>query len=235
MDSNHPTTVLVVEDDASAGATAVAQIRALGWTAKLAASVDEARVQLSKGQVDMIVLDRMLGDFEDGLALLAWFKDMETTAPGVLVASHLTTPQDHIHALDLGADDYLDKPYDPAELGARLRALARRINGRRAPASVAIWSDLEVRTVNRTATWRGERIDLRPQSFDVLRELVAAGGEYVSRESLWRRVWDSYKNLAPQDTIINTALSRLRRSLASLQHAPKVQSDRLGIRLVPGE
>jgi DNA-binding response OmpR family regulator len=194
--------------------------------------VQAARARFADVAFDIVVLDRMLDDQEDGLKLLAWFRELESAAPGVLVASRLGSAIDHVEALDLGADDYINKPYDAEVLNARLRALARRLTGKRTPESVDLWEDLEIRVMNRSALWKGQKIPLRPQSFDVLRVLVASKGEYVSRETLWHTVWTSYKNLPPQDTVINTAISRLRGNLAAVVDAPVVESHRLGYRLI---
>ena len=224
--------VLVVEDDETIAQSVLQQVVALGWQGAIVSTVQAARAKFTEAAFDIVVLDRMLDDQEDGLNLLQWFNELESITPGVLVASRLGTPQDHIHALDLGADDYINKPYDIEELNARLRALARRLTGKRAPESVDVWEELEVRTMNKSALWRGEQIVLRPQSFQVLSVLVASKGEYVSRETLWHSVWASYKNLPPQDTVINTAISRLRRNLSAITNAPIIHSDRLGYRLM---
>ena len=223
--------VLIVEDDQAAADLVVQQVAALGWTSSVVCTVQAARAAFAANAFDIVVLDRMLDDQEDGLALLAWFRELESATPGVLVASRLGTGADHIRALDLGADDYINKPYDIEVLNARLRALARRLTGQRAPESVEVWEDLEIRVLNRSALWKGQQVRLRPQSFDVLRVLVASRGEYVSRETLWHTVWQSYKNLPPQETVINTAISRLRSNLASVDGGPVVESDRLGYRI----
>jgi DNA-binding response OmpR family regulator len=224
--------VLIVEDDSLMAQQVLKEVTELGWQGTIVTTVQTARSQFAENAFDLVVLDRMLDDQEDGLALLAWFNDLESTAPGILVASRLSTAQDHISALDLGADDYINKPYDLEELNARLRALARRLTGKRSPESVTVWEQLEIRSMNRSALWNGSQIPLRPQSFEVLKTLVASKGEYVSRESLWRTVWSSYKNLPPQDTVINTALSRLRGNLAEIDGTPIIDNDRLGYRLV---
>jgi len=90
---------------------------------------------------------------------------------------------------------------------------------------------MEIRTINRTALWHGEAISLRPQSFEILKVLVSLKGEYISRDVLWRSVWESYKSLPPQETVINTALSRLRGNLSVLPDAPLIINNRLGYRL----
>mgnify|MGYP005998401453 CR=1 FL=1 len=224
--------LLIVEDESADAAVVINQIEKLGWQYSVVKTVQAARAAFSRTAYDLVVLDRMLDDAEEGLALLGWFKSLESNAPGVLVASRLGSPSDHIKALDLGADDYINKPYDGEVLHARLRALARRLSGRRVPESVDVWEHLELRRMNRSALWCGQQLTLRPQSFDVLAVLVASKGEYVSRETMWHQVWTSYRNLPPQDTVLNTAISRLRRSFVGISGAPRVESDRLGYRLV---
>jgi len=225
-------TVLVVEDDPAAARDVLAEISSLGAHGLHAETVQSARRLYAENQIDLIVLDRMLADSEDGLVLLSWFKELETPAPGVLVASRLSTIDDHIHGLELGADDYINKPFDMRALAARLKALARRVDAKRSPKTVLIWGGLEIRTLNERALWNEEAIDLRPQSFKVLHALALHKGDYVSREALWRAVWPENKNLPPQDPVINTAINRLRTGLNKLENGPGIISEDLGYRLV---
>lgn len=225
-------TVLVVEDDAEDARFAMKLVESLGGRVLQADTVSAARVHCAENDLAIIVLDRMLADSEDGLALLDWYRELEAAAPCVLVTSRLATIDDHVRGLDLGADDYIDKPFDLRELSARLRALMRRAETQRAPASVLIWGDLEIRTLNERALWRGETVKLRPQSFKLLCALAACRGEAVSRAALWREVWPDYKGLPPQDAVINTSINRLRKSLAELDAPPEIVSEDLGYRLV---
>ena len=85
-----------------------------------------------------------------------------------------------------------------------------------------------------TALVGDTKLDLRPQSFALLNAIATRQGEWVSRKALWREVWTDYPNLPPQDTVINTAVSRLRRVLSAVGGAPGLLSEDLGYRLVPG-
>lgn len=228
-------TVLVVEDDLAAAREVLAQIASLGARGIHAETVQDARALYAENDVDLIILDRMLADHEDGLALLSWFKELEAPAPGVLVASRLSTTDDHIRGLELGADDYINKPFEMRELAARLKALARRVDATRSPKTVLIWGDLELRTLNERALWNGGTIELRPQSFKVLHALALHKGDYVSREALWRAVWPENKNLPPQDPVINTAINRLRTGINKTTDGLEIVSEDLGYRLVIGE
>ena len=225
-------TVLIVEDEAKDAAVVRKEVEALCGRALHADTAQGARALFAEHAIDLIVLDRMLADSEDGLALLNWFRELEAPTPRVLVASRLSTSDDHILGLELGADDYINKPFDPRELAARLKALMRRASAMRSPKSVHIWGALEIRTLNEIALWEGERIAIRPQSFAILNALSSIKGEYMSREALWRMVWPENKNLPPQDPVINTAINRLRTSLNKLENGPGIVSEELGYRLV---
>ena len=228
-------TVLVVEDEKADADLVLEQIEALGGVGRHTDTVQGAREILTGDNVDLVVLDRMLADSAHGLELLTWFNEIEVAAPPVLIASRLATSDDHILALELGADDYIDKPFDPRELTARIKALLRRADAKRSPVSVLIWGPLEVRSMNKVALWHGERISMRPQSFAVLNMLAGLKGEYLSREALWREVWKKNKFLPPQDTVINTEISRLRSSLKVLPNGPRIVAEELGFRLVVEE
>ena len=228
-------TVLIVEDEEAIAQEALGEVDDLGARGLHTDTVQGARALYAQNQIDLIILDRILADSEDGLSLLAWLRELETPAPGVLVASRLATADDHIRGLDLGADDYIDKPFDKRELAARLRALARRVKATRSPKTVLIWGDLEIRILSECALWKGEMIELRPQSLSVLHALVLHRGEFMSREALWRAVWPQNKNLPPQDQVITMAIKRLRDSLDLVVGGPTIISEKLGYRLRLGE
>lgn len=229
--------VLIVEDDTHIADQLAAAVRSLGWLPQQAATVQAARARLTAGPVDLIVLDRMLADGEDGLALLAWFRALEVGPPGVLVTSRLSSAEDHVRGLDLGADDYLDKPFDTQELLARLRALARRIGPQRAPDSVHIWGGLELRADSGVALWNGTRFELPPLALRLLVLLAEHRGDWVSRAVLWRRGWPEQGRVPARDYVINVAVSGLRKTLAGLgsepHRLPRVETGTgLGYRLV---
>ncbi|MCW5621845.1 MAG: response regulator transcription factor [Burkholderiales bacterium] len=226
-------TVLVVEDDRALAGQVFGVIDGLGWRHRHVDTVQAARELLSCEPVDLIYLDRMLANGEDGLDLLAWFRDLEGAPPGTLVASRLSSAADHVRGLDQGADDYIDKPFDMDELKARLRALARRVASVRVPQSVIVWGRLELRTESRVAMWAGQRLELMPLTFRLLATLAAHRGEWVSREALWRAVWPDQARVPPRDYVINVAIRRLREALATCEDGLLVETGgRLGYRLV---
>jgi DNA-binding response OmpR family regulator len=120
-----------------------------------------------------------------------------------------STVADRVDGLGLGADDYLPKPFDFAELVARIRALARRPPVAVPPVLKA--GDLTVDPARRVAVRAGRRLDLSPKEFAVLECLLAAGDRIVSAEELLERVWDSAAD--PFTTAVKTTIRRLRLKL----------------------
>jgi DNA-binding response OmpR family regulator len=127
----------------------------------------------------------------------------------VLMLTAASTVADRVDGLGLGADDYLPKPFDFAELVARIRALARRPPVAVPPVLKA--GDLTVDPARRVAVRAGRRLDLSPKEFAVLECLLAAGDRIVSAEELLERVWDSAAD--PFTTAVKTTIRRLRLKL----------------------
>ena len=141
------------------------------------------------------------------------------TGSRVLMLTAASTVSDRVDGLGLGADDYLPKPFDFAELVARVRALARRS----APAvpPVLIAGDLRLDPAQRTVDRGGRRLDLSPKEFAALECLLAAGGRVVSAEELLDRVWDEMAD--PFTTAVKSTIRRLR---ARLGDPPLIQTIR---------
>ena len=127
----------------------------------------------------------------------------------VLMLTAASTVADRVDGLGLGADDYLPKPFDFAELVARIRALARRPSVAVPPVLTA--GDLTVDPARRVAVRAGRRLDLSPKEFAVLECLLAAGDRIVSAEELLERVWDAEAD--PFTTAVKTTIRRLRLKL----------------------
>ena len=127
----------------------------------------------------------------------------------VLMLTAAATVADRVDGLGRGADDYLPKPFDFAELVARVRALGRRSTPAVPPILAA--GDLTLDPARRVATRAGRRLDLSPKEFAVLECLLAAAGRPVSAEHLLERVWDEAAD--PFTTAVKTTIRRLRAKL----------------------
>ena len=139
----------------------------------------------------------------------------------ILVVSQMASTQDRIKGLDLGADDYLAKPFDQNELRARLVALARRAGHITPYATIERDGDLEARQTARTLSWRGEVQRIPEQMFDLIWLFMSNRGEVLSHERLWSEVWTEYARLEPQRNTIEVAVGRAKRTLEGLiGHTP---------------
>jgi DNA-binding response OmpR family regulator len=156
---------------------------------------------------DVIVLDRDLpvrhGD--EVCQILA----AEGSSSGLLMLTAAATIEDRVEGLGLGADDYLPKPFDIAELVARIRALARR--SRPALPPTLVRGDLRLDCARRVATRAGRLLELSPKELAVLELLLAAQGAVVSAEELLERAWDEAAN--PFTNTVKMTISRLRAKL----------------------
>jgi DNA-binding response OmpR family regulator len=139
----------------------------------------------------------------------------------VLMLTAASTISDRVEGLGLGADDYLPKPFDFAELVARIRALARRTAMPLPP--MLTHGDLCLDPARRVAVRAGRRLALRPKEFAVLECLLAAQGTLVSAEELLERVWDENADLFT--TTVKTTIGRLR---AKLGDPPVIETVRDG-------
>lgn len=199
--------VLVVEDHPKLATTVAAVLRREGMATDVAFDGHDALDHVAAADYDVIVLDRDLpglhGD-EVCRSLLA-----DGCRSRVLMLTAADTIADRVEGLDLGADDYLPKPFDFAELLARIRALARRSH----PAAPPLLErgDLVLDSARRLATRAGEQLPLSPKEFAVLELLLTADGTVVSAEEILTRVWDEYAD--PFTTAVKTTISRLRSKL----------------------
>ena len=178
------TRVLLVEDDRSITGFVEPELERLGFRVRCAYDGVSGLEEASRFRPELVVLDIMLPKL-DGVGVLKELRREGSKVPVVMLTARDTT-LDKVHSLDLGADDYVTKPFEMDELLARIRALLRRAEGE----EILRVADLEVNTATREVR-RGEReIDLTAREYDLLEFMARNPRRVLSREFLLSRVWD---------------------------------------------
>jgi DNA-binding response OmpR family regulator len=199
--------VLVAEDHERLARYVAAGLARYGMTVDVALTGDDALARLGTNRYDVVILDRDLpGTHGDDVCRAILAMRCETR---VLMLTAASSVKDRIEGLGLGADDYLPKPFDFAEMVARVQALARRPGA--AKTGRLGYADLTLDPAKRVAVRGGRRLALRPKEFDVLECLLAAEGKPVSAEELVERVWDPATD--PFTTAVKATVNRLRAKL----------------------
>jgi DNA-binding response OmpR family regulator len=214
-----PVRVLVVEDHQRLARAIANGLRLEGIAVDLAFDGSDALAHTTVNDYDVVVLDRDLPGVHGDQVCRSLADRRSPTRVLMLTASD--TIRDRVNGLELGADDYLGKPFDFSELVARVRALARRASAPLPP--VYVRGDLSLDPSRRIVSRADRRIDLSPKEFGVLEHLLAADGRAVSAEELLERVWDEAAN--PFTTTVKTTVARLR---GRLGEPPLIETVREG-------
>jgi DNA-binding response OmpR family regulator len=218
--------IAVIEDEDHLAQGLLFNIQAEGYRTHHESDGDAALTWLlsTKEPIAAIVLDCMLPG-ADGFTIVRALREAQHYTP-VLMLTARSRPEDVLEGLEAGADDYLPKPFDFAELVARIRALARRSVAMVPP--VLESGELTVDPGRRVAFRSGRRLELSPKEFGVLECLLAADGRIVSAEELLERVWDSEAD--PFTTAVKTTIRRLRLKLGDppLVHTVREGGYRVG-------
>ncbi len=180
--------VLVVEDDASLGQVVQRGLMEAGHVVDLERTLAGARRAVAIDAYHVVVLDLGLPD-GDGLALCRELQ-AAVSRPRVLILTARDATGDKVLGLDAGADDYLTKPFDFAELAARVRALLRRPENARSPQLQV--GDIELDPAAHTVRRKGVTVPLTAREFSLLHYLMDRAGEVVTRSDLLDAVWDTH-------------------------------------------
>ena len=209
--------VLVVEDERKLAQVLSSALQAEHYDVVVAATGEDGFYHANAELFDLVVLDLMLPG-RSGLEILQTLRQRHVETP-VLILTARDAVEDRVLGLDLGADDYLVKPFALPELLARIRALLRR--GRPSDVFRLKAADLEVDLVAHRVV-RGDRaIELTGREFDLLEYLLRHQGHLVSREMLARDVWKEPRRATPLDNVIDVQMTRLRRKV-DLEGAPRL-------------
>jgi DNA-binding response OmpR family regulator len=184
---NAAATVLVVDDEPIVRDVVVRYLRRDGFATLEAGDGDDARRLIETGDPSLVVLDVMLPG-TDGLELCRWIRG-RSDLPVILLTAR-GEEADRIVGLELGADDYVTKPFSPRELAVRVRAVLRRSNGGTARPQRLSFGDVVIDGSSRQVSKAGELVTLTAKEFDLISFLAAHPRQVFSRDQLMDRVWD---------------------------------------------
>jgi two-component system alkaline phosphatase synthesis response regulator PhoP len=201
--------VLVVEDDASIAIGLRINLESEGYVVETADD-GERGLELARTDPDLVVLDVMLPK-KNGLELLHELRAEGRTMP-IIILSAKSGEMDKVAGLELGAEDYVAKPFSLAELLARVRAALRRASTTTAAARTAIaFGDVEVDVAARSVRRGGRPVEMTAREFDVLVCLLGERGRALSREDIFRRVWGPNHHGTPRT--VDNFIQQLRAKL----------------------
>ncbi len=209
--------IMVVDDEPAIVSVVRERLELEGFQVRAVASGEEALAHLDADPADLVVLDVMLPGM-DGFEVLRHLRGAGDTVPVILLTAR-DEDVDKIVGLELGADDYLVKPFNPRELSARIRAVLRRQAEVKALearlASEASGSpDIGFDHPQRRAWFRGKPLTLRPKEYELLRFLAQHPGQVFTREALLSHVWGQESYI--DERTVDVHVRRLRAKLATI-------------------
>lgn len=214
--------ILIVEDEPKTGEYLRQGLNEAGFVADLAANGSDGLHLALHGEYDLVILDVMLPEL-DGWQVLASLRRRGLEMP-VLFLTARDQVEDRVKGLELGADDYLVKPFSFAELLARVRTILRRGRGGGLDSNVLRVADLELDLLRRRVTRCGKRIDLTAKEFGLLELLMRRQGEVLPRSLIASQVWDM--NFDSDTNVIEVAMRRLRLKIDDGQSVKLIQTVR---------
>ena len=216
--------ILLIEDDAVLGAAVRDQLAADGHSADWATRLDAARDSIAGAAYDLLLLDLMLPDGR-GISFLKTLRGKGDVTP-VIILTALDQVSDRIAGLNAGADDYLVKPFDLAELSARIGSVARRYTGN--PNPLITHGELEIDRAARSIRRQGKPVQLTAREWALFEAFLARPGQLLSEAQLEEKLYAFDSEI--ESNAIEVHVSRLRKKLG----AAVIETERgLGYRLGP--
>lgn len=211
--------ILVVEDEASIAEVVSLYLKRAGFSVQIAPDGRQAMNLFERGGTDFVILDLMLPEV-DGLSLTRWLRDRSNVPIIMLTARREEI--DRIAGLEMGADDYVVKPFSPQELVSRVRAVMRRL-GREQDAveneRMLSFEGLSIEPMSRVVTLNGVALDLTAKEFDMLYLLARHPKQVFTREQLLERVWGGAQYIDPGTVTVH--VRRLREKIEADASKPK--------------
>ncbi len=199
--------VLVIEDERKIASFLRKGLEAQGFVVDHVANGDEGYALATTQPYDAAVLDIMLPG-RDGLSILRNLRERKISLPVILLTAR-SELNERLEGLNLGADDYLTKPFHIEELIARLHAVTRRAAG--ASQSILAVADLKMNLLTRDVTRNGTAIELTAREFSLLEHLMRSPGRVLTRVEICERVWDY--NFDPGTNLVEVYIQRVRKKV----------------------
>jgi DNA-binding response OmpR family regulator len=214
------TRILVIEDDPSIRMGLEDTLTAKGYQVEVVGKGGEGAEKAMSGRYDLVVLDVMLPDI-DGFEVLRRIRQSRgpTRRLPVIMLSARGAELDRVRGLELGADDYVTKPFSLMELLARVASVLRRAQGESADPIGLAFGDIEIDLVGQVARRAGKRIELPSRAFAILKVFARRPGEVVSRDVLLDEAW-GYEDY-PNTRTVDNHLVKLRRALEDEPDKPR--------------
>jgi DNA-binding response OmpR family regulator len=202
--------VLIIEDDGALRTTLASALEPEGFLALQASDGAEGLKKASEDGPDLVVLDLVLPSM-GGLEICRRLREKGNGVPIIMLTGRKREEIDKVLGLELGADDYMLKPFGVREFIARVRAVLRRGRGDAARVDASVFGDVSVDFRRKTATRGGEDLSLTAKEFGLLELLVAHEGEVIGRDRILNEVWGYDK--FPTTRTIDTFIRNLRRKI----------------------
>lgn len=199
--------VLVIEDEKNIASFVRKGLEAQGFVVEVSPHGDEGYVLACSRPYDALVLDIMLPG-KDGLSILRNLRERKVALPVILLTAR-SELNERLEGLNLGADDYLTKPFHIEELIARLHAVTRRAAG--TTQSILAVADLKMNLLTRKVTRGDQSIELTAREFSLLEHLMRSPGRVLTRVEICERVWDY--NFDPGTNLVEVYVQRLRKKV----------------------
>ncbi len=212
--------VLLVEDEKKINSLIRKGLEPHGFTLDTTRSGDEGYLLATTRPYDVIILDIMLPG-RDGLSILRNLRERKVPVPVILLTAR-SELNERIEGLNLGADDYLTKPFFIEELIARIHAVTRRVSG--AVQSILSVSDLTVNLLTREVRRGTAKIELTPREFALLEHLMRSPGRVLTRVQICEQVWDYHFD--PGTNLVDVYVQRLRKKIDGSASAKLIETIR---------
>lgn len=221
--------VLVVEDEKKIASLLKKGLEAQGFVVDLALNGEDGYALATTRPYDVLVLDIMLPG-RDGLSILRNLRERKVALPVILLTAR-SELNERLEGLNLGADDYLAKPFHIEELIARIHAVARRAAG--TAQSILTVADLTMNLLTREVRRAGQRIELTAREFSLLEHLMRSPGRVLTRVEICERVWEY--NFDPGTNLVDVYIQRIRKKVDGEFPEKLIETIRgVGYRIKPG-